>query len=104
MVFDEHMDIGAVLNTELHEHVLGPVVPQGPGMLPAGELRWGFIGVGEGRLRAFGKGGRKGKLRDVLCYSPVKVELNETEGGESGVIGVGVCGQGESGENSKCES
>lgn len=78
VVFDEHMDIGAVLNTKLHEHVLGPVVPQRPGMLPAEELRWGFIGVGEGRLRAFGKGGRKGKFRDVLCYGPVIVELNET--------------------------
>lgn len=64
----------------------------------------GLHGVGEERLGAFGKGGRKGKLRDVLRYGPVKVELNETEGGESGVIGVGVCGQGEPRENSKCES
>lgn len=87
------MDIGAVLNTKLHEHVPGPVIPQRPGMLPAEELRWGFIGVGEGRLRAFGKGGRKGKFRDVLCYGPVKVELNETEGGERGVMAAGVCGE-----------
>lgn len=46
VVFDEHTDIGAVLNTKLHEHILGPVVPQGPGMLPEEGLRWGFIGVG----------------------------------------------------------
>lgn len=34
VVFYEHMDVRAVLNTKLHEHILGPVVPQGPGMLP----------------------------------------------------------------------
>ena len=45
VVFDEHVDIRAVLNTKLHEHILGPVVPQGPGMLPEEELRWGFIAV-----------------------------------------------------------
>lgn len=55
------MDVRAVLNTKLHEHILGPVVPQGPGMLPEEELRWGFIGVEEGRLRAFEKDGRRGK-------------------------------------------
>lgn len=69
MVFDEHVDIGAVLNTKLHEHILGPVVPQGPGMLPEEELRWGFIGVGEGRLRAFGKGGRRGKYKEGMFYA-----------------------------------
>ena len=45
VVFDEHVDIRAVLNTKLHEHILGPVVPQGPGMLPEEELRWGFVAV-----------------------------------------------------------
>ena len=82
VVFDEHVDIGAVLNTKLHEHILGPVVPQGPSMLPEEELRWGFIGVREGRLRAFGKG--RGKYRVVLCYSTVKAGLNKTEGGGRG--------------------
>lgn len=69
------MGVSAVLNTKLHEHILGPVVPERPGMLPEEELRRGFIGVGEGRLRAFEKDGRKGKC------TPVKVELNETKGG-----------------------
>ena len=78
MVFYEHMDVSAVLNTKLHEHIPGPVVPQGPGLLPEEELRWGFIGLGEGRLRAFGKDGRRGRYTDILCYGPVKMELNET--------------------------
>lgn len=73
------MDIGAVLNTKLHEHILGPVIPQGPGMLPEEELMWGFTEVGEGRLRAFGKDGRRGKYRDILCYSPVKMRQKEVE-------------------------
>lgn len=83
------MDVGAVLNTKLHEHILGPVVPQGPGMLPEEELRWGFIGVGEGRLRAFEKDGRRGKYRDILRYCLVKVALNDIEGSGRGVTGVG---------------
>lgn len=99
MVFYEHVDIGAVLHAELHEHVRGPVVPQGPGMLPEEELRWGFTGVGEGRLRAFGKDGRRGKYRAILCCSPVTMELRETGGGGMGVMEMGVSGEGESGEN-----
>lgn len=78
MVFYEHVDIGAVLNTKLHEHILGPVIPQGPGRLPEEELRWGFIEVGEGRLRAFGKDGRR-EYRDILCCSLVKMELKQKE-------------------------
>lgn len=56
--------------------------------------------VGEGRLRVFGKGGKRGKYRVILCFSFVKVELNEIE---RGVMGEGVCGEGDFGENSKCE-
>lgn len=55
VVFDEHVNIRAVLNTKLHEHILGPVVPQGPGMLPEEELRWGFIAVSEGRQGIWGR-------------------------------------------------
>jgi hypothetical protein len=39
------MDISAVLNAKLHENILGPVIPQGPSMLPEGKWRWGFIGA-----------------------------------------------------------
>lgn len=73
-------------------------------MLPEEELRWGFTGVGEGRLGAFGKDGRRGKYRDILCYRPVNMELQETGGGGMGVMEMGVSGEGESGENQKCES
>lgn len=104
MVFDEHVDIGAILNTKLHEHIFGPVIPQRPGMLPEEELRWGFIGVAEGRQGALGKGWGGGNFRDVLCHGPVKVELSETEGSERGVMGVGRRGEGEPGENRECES
>lgn len=47
VVFKKHMNIGAVLNTKLHEHILGPVVPQCLGMLPEEELKYGFIGKRE---------------------------------------------------------
>lgn len=73
-------------------------------MLPEEELRWGFTGVGAGRRRAFGKGGRRGKYRDILCYRPVNTELQETGGGGMGVMEMGESGEGESGENQKCES
>lgn len=65
MILNKHVDIGAVLNTKLHEHILGSVIPQGPGVLPKEKLSWGFIGVGEGRLRAFGKDGSRRLPRDV---------------------------------------
>lgn len=94
------MDIGAVLDTKLHEHILGPVIPQGPGLLPAEELRWGFIGVGEGRLRALGKDGRREDMGIFYAAALSKWSQMKQEEVE-GVMGMGVCGEGESGENQK---
>ena len=49
-VFDEQVYLGAVLNTKLHEHILGPVVPQHPGMLPCrGGSRYPVVFGGQGK-------------------------------------------------------
>lgn len=76
MVLNEHIHVGAVLNTKLHENIFGSVIPQGPGGLPeeSGGGAWKS-------LKAIRRGG--GGDNRVECGATDGGEWVEWVGGEN---------------------